>query len=93
MRCEAELIEQGHKDFKGLMKKVEQGPSVSDYTSVQPPGAMRKDERVVHGDRLHFAAIQLHVVEMDIVLLRREGHLRSKLTLSNGEWVETSLIP
>ena len=93
MRCQADLIESGHKEYQTLKEIVLQSPSVGDYTSAQVPGSVLGEERVEYRDELYFTAIDLHVVEMDIVLLRKEGHLRSRLTRANGDWIETPLIP
>lgn len=89
----ASIIGKEHPDYLTHLQQVNQSPSLRDYTTLQPPGSPLETENVVLGTVLYFTAILLEPLYLDILLLRREGHLRSDYFLEDGQWIERRLVP
>ena len=93
MKGVAELIEEGHPDYEQHLNKVQQSPSLRDYTTIHSPGSLLTTKSVVLGTVPYFTVIKLESLFLDILLLQREGHIRSEYSLENNEWVEQRLVP
>ena len=93
LKGKASLIQEGHPDFEKYVAKVRQSPSLRDYTTLLSPGSPLATTEVEHGSILHFTAILIQPDYLDILLLRREGHLRSLYEKIEEEWVENRLVP
>jgi len=89
----ASLIGEEHPDYPLYLQQIQQSPSLRDYTTLQAPGSPLTTESVVVGTTLHFAAIVLKSLFLDILLLQRKEHLRCAYHLENGQWVEQPLVP
>lgn len=89
----ASMIDKEHAEYPSYLQQMKQSPSLRDYTTLAPPGSPLPIEPDVFGTALHFMPIILESIYLDILLLRRAGHLRSEYFLESGEWVERRLVP
>ncbi len=67
-----------------------------DYTTLLPPGtAINNLEEVTHSEesKSYFCRLAFIPQNIEILQIRREGHLRAKFELQNTEWKGTWLVP
>lgn len=76
-------------DFQKHLEIVRQNPG--DYTSVNSPGTPFSNGE--NGETLHFCLLEFRPENIDILLLRKEGHLRAGFDLSKGIWKGVLLTP
>jgi pyridoxine/pyridoxamine 5'-phosphate oxidase len=94
LKGEVELIGPGHKAYSDYIEKVKQSPAVKDYNSLQPPGTeIAGHESPGSGEELHFLAIRIRPVLLDILQLGKEQHLRMAYSREQEQWVSKRLVP
>lgn len=94
MKGTAELIGPESEEYGRLLEKVRQSPAAKDYTSLQAPGSPMEDATTPRrGESLHFLAIRIRPVELDILQLSREEHVRMEYTLRDGAWTGQRVVP
>lgn len=90
----AELIGKGHEAYPSLLERVKNSDALKDYTAVLAPGSKVKDTLdVIYGDSLHFMAIRINPLQMDVLQLGKGQHQRRGYTWEEGEWAEAILVP
>ena len=93
MKGKVRLIQEGHPAFEKHLSNIHNTPSLRDYTTLDPPGSLLKTESVVLGTVPYFTVIIFESLYLDILLLQREGHIRSEYFLEENEWIERRLVP
>ena len=89
----AELIGKGHEEYGPLLEQVNSGNNLKDYTTLQAPGSVVKDESEIgFGEKVHFLAIRIQPQYIDVLQLGRECHQRRGYSLEKGEWKESILV-
>lgn len=95
LSCKASIVVEGDPAFAPYLQQVKSSPhGLKDYTTLHPPGAPKQGENnIQYGERIYLAVLQLQPLQMDIVRLQKEQHLRSTYSRIEGEWQETALVP
>lgn len=94
MKGLAELIGKGDEGYGLLLEQVKRSNGLKDYSSLRAPGSRVKDTlEVIYGEGIHFMAVRINPLQMDVLQLGREQHQRRGYTLEAGEWEEAILIP
>lgn len=89
---EAQLPAPGSAPYEEHLARCSQGPSLRDYTTEQAPGSPLAAP-LTFTEELHFQLIQLPIIEIDVLLLNREGHRRSRYRQVMGSWQAQALVP
>ncbi|MEL6638820.1 MAG: pyridoxamine 5'-phosphate oxidase family protein [Bacteroidota bacterium] len=92
-RAQAELIEAGHDRYENWRQQVVQSPSITDYQTELPPGSPLPVEGLRYGEDLHFVALQIRAVEVDVLQLSREQHRRVRFLRTATDWSGGEVVP
>jgi pyridoxine/pyridoxamine 5'-phosphate oxidase len=94
MKGAAELIGPEHEAYTQYVEKVRESPAIKDYTSAEAPGTViMKESQLQHGQDLHFMAIRIRPVYLDLLQLGKEEHLRMSYRQVAGAWQVHRLVP
>lgn len=94
MKGAAELISPEHEAYAQYVEKVRESPAIKDYTSTEAPGTViTKESQIQHGQDLHFMAIRIRPVDLDLLQLAKEEHLRMSYRQVAGIWQGHRLVP
>ncbi|MEL6675374.1 MAG: pyridoxamine 5'-phosphate oxidase family protein [Bacteroidota bacterium] len=90
IKGQARLVESGEA-FEQIKSRLAAGPSARDYQTQRPPGSAWQEDAL--GEHLYFCLVEIIPDEIDLLQLRREGHLRSSLRRHEDGWEEIPLVP
>jgi pyridoxine/pyridoxamine 5'-phosphate oxidase len=94
VKGEACLVDPAGKEFEALLDRLRQSPAIKDYTTLHAPGTeITEAETSLFDEQVHFAAVEVKPLEIDILLLGEHTHERMRYTLEAGAWQEISLVP
>ncbi|MEZ5040023.1 MAG: pyridoxamine 5'-phosphate oxidase family protein [Saprospiraceae bacterium] len=94
MNGEAQLLAAEEVTLQQFLRQIKQSTSLKDYMTVNAPGsALEEEAKVLFGSQVHFSAITIKPVYIDVLQLGIEGHLRSAYSLVEGSWSELKMVP
>lgn len=91
----ASLLTRRDEGYDAYHKQVMSNADwTKDYTSVNVPGAPKKDEgTIIYGNTINLTVVKIQPIKLDIVLLGSKQHHRSKCKLVEDIWTETVVVP
>ncbi|PHN03198.1 pyridoxamine 5'-phosphate oxidase family protein [Flavilitoribacter nigricans] len=94
MKGQAQLITAEDADFGDYLEQARQTSGLKDYRSLLAPGTEIEGEAPEKSDEaLHFLAIRVVPVSLDVLQLGKEQHLRRAYRRVGEEWQRTVLVP
>ena len=94
MNGEAQLLAEEEVTLQQFLRQIKQSGFLKDYMTMQAPGsALEEEAEVLFGSQVHFSAISIMPVYIDVLQLGVDRHLRSAYSLVRGSWSEVKMVP
>lgn len=94
IKGEALICSPEGKEYQDFLNRIRQSPALKDYTTAQAPGApISRPEAALFDEEIHFAAVKIKPLELDILQLGDQAHERILYVWETGEWRGAQLVP